>query len=150
MKTGNKLNLGSGKDIRGEGWVNLDMRDLPGVDYVRDILRGLPFSDETFDFIYSSNVLEHIPQTEVIWVMNELWRVTKFGGTMHHIVPRAGSEAYYMNPTHTANWTQNTVYFFVEGHAMNTYYEGIHGWKLIRNNRSTIHAEMIEFILEKV
>ena len=149
MKIGNRLHLGCGKDIK-EGWVNLDMLDLPGVDVVRDILRGLPFNDETFEWVYSSNVLEHIPQTEVIWVMNEIWRVTKVGGQFHCILPIAGTHAAYENPTHTANWTPQTIAFFVKGNKMNVYYDGIKGWKLIRNNRSRQHEDMFEFILEKV
>ena len=149
MKIGTKLHLGCGREIR-EGWVNLDMLDLPGVDVVRDVLRGLPFNDETFEFIFSSNVLEHIPQSESIWIMNEIWRVTKFGGQFHCILPTAGTQTYYENPTHLSNWTANTISFFVKGHKMNVYYDGIKGWKLIRLNRARQHEDMFEFILEKV
>ena len=41
----NKLHLGAGAEIK-EGWVNLDSRDLPGIDVVRDVLDGIPFDDD--------------------------------------------------------------------------------------------------------
>ena len=36
MKSSAKLNLGCGKDIR-EGFTNVDIRPLPGVDIVADV-----------------------------------------------------------------------------------------------------------------
>lgn len=144
-----KLNLGCG-NLRKDGWVNLDIRDLPGVDIVRDVLRGLPFENESFDFIYSNNFLEHIPQEDTIWLMNEMWRVMKFGGTMQHIVPRAGTVSDFQDPTHVSHWNPTTILYFTKGNTLNDYYgNAIKGWKLIRNTTSTFHPDLFDFILEK-
>jgi SAM-dependent methyltransferase len=45
----------------------------------------IPFDDNTFDYIFSSNVLEHIPHLEEI--SNEFKRVLKPGGRCIHVMP---------------------------------------------------------------
>ena len=70
-----KLNLGCGKDIR-EGFINSDIRDLPGVDYILDIEKiPYPFNENTFDFVLALNILEHFPieDTEKILRENEYY-----------------------------------------------------------------------------
>lgn len=65
----------------------------------------LPFSDDTFDRVIASEVLEHIPQdTEA---MAELSRVLRPGGTMAVTVPRFGPEA--------VNWALSHEYHDVPG-----------------------------------
>jgi ubiquinone/menaquinone biosynthesis C-methylase UbiE len=129
--------------------VNIDSRPLPGVDVVRDILRGLPFSDETVDEVYSENFLEHIPQTEVIWVMNEIWRVMKPGGTMHHLIPEAGTTLFFQDPTHTAHWCFETFTYFQQGHRRNEYYGGaIKPW-IIESLTRTDPNKLIDVVMRK-
>lgn len=55
-----KLNLGCGTDIQ-EGYVNVDIRDLPGVDLVGDV-RMLPAVEA--EYIRAIDVVEHMPQKE--------------------------------------------------------------------------------------
>lgn len=45
----------------------------------------LPFKDESFDFVFSSNVIEHIKDRQAS--LSEMRRVLKDGGTAIHIVP---------------------------------------------------------------
>lgn len=118
-----RLNLGCGSTPK-EGFINIDSRALPGVDLVRDVLRGLPFDDNSVDSIYSENFLEHLPQSECIWMMNEMHRVLKPGGEAIHVVPLAGSTNFFQDPTHTAHWVQETFTYFTLGHARNLYYGG--------------------------
>lgn len=49
--------------------------------------RSLPFSDNSFDAVYSSNVLEHVVEFAVI--QRELARVLRPGGVAVHCVPSA-------------------------------------------------------------
>lgn len=117
------LHLGCGSDVK-EGYINIDSRPHPGV-YVRDVLRGLPFSDETVDGIYSENFLEHIPQDEVIWIMNEMHRVLKHRAQMRHLIPEAGTTMDYQDPTHLSRWCMETFTYFTKDHRRNQYYGGM-------------------------
>jgi ubiquinone/menaquinone biosynthesis C-methylase UbiE len=64
----------------------LIMRDLPNVHYelcdATDLSR---FSDESFDFVYSSNMLEHIPDWKQC--LSECRRVLTAKGLMVHSMP---------------------------------------------------------------
>jgi SAM-dependent methyltransferase len=60
----------------------------------------LPFADESFDVVYSSSVLEHIPHVEEF--QHEIQRVLKIDGMAIHILPSASwrfwtSVAYYVH-----------------------------------------------------
>lgn len=56
---------------------------------------ALPFADETFDLVYSSNVLEHVDDPEK--TLDEALRVLKPGGLLLCVVPNYGSwwEGHY-------------------------------------------------------
>ena len=142
------LHLGCGATIL-SGWVNLDSRPLPGVQIVRDILRGLPFSDSTVDQVYSENFLEHLPQGECIWVMNEIHRVLKPGGTAHHLIPMAGTVIYFQDPTHLSHWHPETFTYFTRGHYRNLYYGGdIKPW-VIESLILTDPNRLIDVVMRK-
>lgn len=57
-------------------------RVFPVVDYDG---HRIPFGDDSFDVVFSSNVLEHIPHVEEF--QREIHRVLKPGGVAVHIVP---------------------------------------------------------------
>jgi ubiquinone/menaquinone biosynthesis C-methylase UbiE len=57
----------------------------------------IPFSDNYFDVIFSSNVLEHIPHLKEF--QGEMQRVLKASGIAVHIVP-SGSWRFWMNIAH--------------------------------------------------
>jgi ubiquinone/menaquinone biosynthesis C-methylase UbiE len=42
--------------------------------------RSVPFSDDTFDFVYLTDVIHHVPDLAVMF--RELWRVLKSGGLL--------------------------------------------------------------------
>jgi predicted SAM-dependent methyltransferase len=80
------LNCGCGKDIR-EGWMNLDIRDMPGVDIVCDMTKGIPLDDGTIDEILARDVLEHFPLEDTNKILSEWNRVLKTEGTIIIEVP---------------------------------------------------------------
>lgn len=45
-----------------------------------DVTQGLPFGDEEFDMIVSSEVFEHIEEKHYDFILSEIWRVLKPGG----------------------------------------------------------------------
>src|SRR5262245_24866501 len=109
--TGDKLNLGSGlrPKPREEGWVNLDKFQLPGTDLVFDLdtigrphlltHTILPFHNEQFSYIHAEDVLEHV--SDIVAVVNELWRVLQPGGTLWIRGPDARyPEQVWADPTH--------------------------------------------------
>jgi ubiquinone/menaquinone biosynthesis C-methylase UbiE len=54
--------------------------------FIRADMRLLPFTDETFDFIFSDGVVEHIRETSL--AISEFFRVLKKGGRLLLTVPQ--------------------------------------------------------------
>jgi len=80
-----KLNLGSG-GYQKEGFVNLDWNRLNNPDVVHDLNKlPYPFSDNYFDYVEASHVLEHLDKPFL--VMEELHRILKNGGKLAIKVP---------------------------------------------------------------
>jgi SAM-dependent methyltransferase len=89
-----RLNWGCGRVIK-EGWVNSDSVDH-GQDHVGDVLEGLPFADDHFDYavaIHSLNAIPHVHQARAV---KELARVLKPDGVLRISLPDtiAGFTAY--------------------------------------------------------
>ena len=61
--SGPKLNVGCGSDIR-EDYLNVDARELPGVDVVADV-RQLPFEPRSVDELYASHTIEHFREHQL-------------------------------------------------------------------------------------
>lgn len=90
-----KLNWGCGPDMRA-GWVNSDVLRYPAIidggtlvtqDHVGAIDAGLPWGDETFDYIVSHHVLQMIAWSELVPALVELRRVLKPDGWLRISVP---------------------------------------------------------------
>jgi len=110
------LNIGCGDQPRSsEGmdrWLNLNLTPGPGVDVVRDIRRGLPFNDETFDHVLLDNVLEHFVSEDVIFIINEIDRVLKVGGLAEIIVPHAHALGAIHDPTHKSLFVARSALYW--------------------------------------
>lgn len=61
--------------------------------------RVLPFADKTFDVVYSSNVLEHVPEVQAL--LREAARVLRDTGSMVHVLP-SSSWRFWTNVAHYA------------------------------------------------
>lgn len=75
-----------GAGARPEGYINLDLFPLPGVDLVADA-ELLPFADGQFQRIECDAVLEHVERPEAI--LCEMARTLRPGGFLHVVVPFA-------------------------------------------------------------
>ena len=73
---------GAGSEV--EGYVNVDLFALPGVDVVADA-EHLPFADSTFQRVECDAVLEHVRQPYE--VMAEIRRVLRPGAFAHVVTP---------------------------------------------------------------
>jgi predicted SAM-dependent methyltransferase len=81
-----KLHLGCGnKHIN--GFINIDIRNLPEVDVVDDILKLNTIENETVDLIYVSHVLEHIGRHEYMNVLKKWFELLKVGGILRIAIP---------------------------------------------------------------
>lgn len=76
-----KLNLGCGEDIK-EGFVNIDIRQLPGVDLCMDIthIPDSKVANETVDEINAYDVLEHFSFIQTTDVLKNWISKLKKGG----------------------------------------------------------------------
>jgi SAM-dependent methyltransferase len=90
-----RLNWGCGNDIR-DGWINADVKDMPGVDVVGDIRDGLPLEDGSLDYVVSIHALPMISYPDLVPVLEELRRVLAPGGTLRLALPdvEKGIDAY--------------------------------------------------------
>jgi len=79
-----KLNIGCGK-VKYPGWLNIDIQ--PGADLVLDVRQGLPFEDNSVDFIYSEHFWEHLTLNEAETVLQEFFRCLKTGGVVRIATP---------------------------------------------------------------
>ena len=81
-----RLNVGAGHILR-DGFLNVDSRELPGIDVVADV-RDLPFASEELKEIYSAHVLEHFPVEELRRVVLPRWvSLLEDGGKLVSVVP---------------------------------------------------------------
>lgn len=79
-------------DVAGAGYR--ERREWPVTLYDG---RRIPFADGCFAVVFSSNVLEHIPQAELF--QSEIKRVLKPGGKAIHVVP-TGAWRFWTNVTY--------------------------------------------------
>jgi hypothetical protein len=90
-----RVNIGAGH-IAIEGFVNVDMRDLPGIDVVAPV-DALPFELASLAEIFSSHTVEHFPELELRRKLLPYWvSLLRPGGAFRAIVPdlKAMSMAY--------------------------------------------------------
>lgn len=112
------LDLGAGKERRHwEGYrtYTTDIRPDSGADYVMDT-RGLNLPDNHFDLVASSHHLEHIPRWEQEAVWKEIYRITKPGGRIEHIIPNVAWAAARIFDGEMDVHIQNVLYGAQEAH----------------------------------
>lgn len=80
------LNLGCGAHFHPD-WVNVDLAPSDPRVWHHDLRQSLPFATETFEAVYHSHVLEHIPHGKAPGLIAECFRVLRPGGTLRVVVP---------------------------------------------------------------
>lgn len=108
-----RLLLGCGPNSR-DGWINLDIARLDGVDVVADLNHcgevKLPFSDSSITEIYAHHLLEHIDN--ILPLLQELHRIAKPGALAVLSVPYGSSDAAYENPGHVRQFFLKSFEYF--------------------------------------
>ena len=114
MDNQKKINLGCGTTIA-PGWINIDvsyniyLSKLPFLKWIlyktflipktvyetnwppgimrHDLRKGLPYDDNSINYIYTSHFLEHVERDEAISIIKECYRVLKPQGVIRIVVP---------------------------------------------------------------
>ncbi len=82
-----KANIGCGNTFITDGWTNLDYKSHHPNVIGANLVEELPLDSESFDLIYSSHFIEHIPKHQVELFLLECKRVLKKGGYIRFVVP---------------------------------------------------------------
>ena len=115
----NKLHIGCGKKIL-NGFVNMDILKLPGVDMVHDLEKTpYPFTEGRFNYILADNVLEHM--SDLIKVVEELHRISANNAIIEIYVPYFSNRRAFQDPTHKRFFTLTTFDYFTENMPYNFY-----------------------------
>lgn len=80
------LNLGCGKRFH-SAWTNVDNNVSSPFVIRHDLLKGIPFPDDSFDVVYHSHLLEHFPRRDAAPFLRECYRVLKRRGIIRIVVP---------------------------------------------------------------
>jgi predicted SAM-dependent methyltransferase len=81
-----RLNWGCGEHPE-PGWLNSDIKDVPGIDIVADVRTGLPLDSDSIDYITSIHALPELPYPDLVPALTELRRVLKPGGVLRLALP---------------------------------------------------------------
>jgi predicted SAM-dependent methyltransferase len=68
------------------GWLNADLYPV-GSQIRLDATKRFPFDDGTFDFAYSEHMIEHVPWTDALKMLQEIHRALKPGGVLRVVTP---------------------------------------------------------------
>lgn len=147
-----KIDIGCGASKK-EGFIGVDILDLPGVDIVQNLnLFPYPFNDNEVTEIWMDQVLEHL--NEPMKVIEELYRICKNGATITIGVPYFRSFYATIDPTHKnffgINWfayfdpthTFCQKYQYSKAHFIVNKIEFDREWK---GNMSFIHRNFVRF-----
>jgi len=81
-----KLQIGAGPNEL-SGWLNADYEPRRQSTIYLDATRSFPFPDDSFDFIFSEHMIEHVPFGEGLKMLRECHRVLKAGGKIRIATP---------------------------------------------------------------
>ena len=80
-----KLHLGCGNCIL-ESWLNTDKDPIRNAFYL-DVTKRFPFKDNTFDYVFSEHLIEHITYEKGLHFLEECFRILKPGGRIRISTP---------------------------------------------------------------
>lgn len=84
-----KLQIGAGKNIR-DGWLNTNwypVRPFSTSTIFLDATRSFPLPDNSFDYVFSEHMIEHVPYEGGLNMLVECFRVLRPGGVLRIATP---------------------------------------------------------------
>lgn len=82
-----------GKLCHQPGWINADHSPSTREVMKVNLLKRLPFPDASFDVVYHSQFIEHLPIDRAHTFMNECYRVLKPNGVLRVVTPDLENQA---------------------------------------------------------
>lgn len=80
------LNLGCGRCFHPD-WTNVDFNRTGETVIPHNLLKGIPFADNSFEVVYHSHLLEHLPKNEAQPFLAECDRVLQPNGIIRVVIP---------------------------------------------------------------
>jgi SAM-dependent methyltransferase len=107
-----KLQLGSGLRLL-RGWLNTDCSLCFKSDCFLDATKLFPFRDQTFNFIFSEHLIEHLNYEQGVGMLKECYRVLKRGGSVRIACPdlKIYTECFALNRA-MHSWGHKFLYDF--------------------------------------
>ena len=103
------LNLGSGADLA-PGFVNIDGNPLRRGTIYLDLRTPLPFEPGSVEFVFTSNMIEHLFVDDVLALLRRVHNVLQDGGILRIVVPDLEKAVLaYQNKKHDffPSWPRN-------------------------------------------
>ncbi len=136
------LNVGCGHETYGTDFVDL----YPSRSEVKKCNideERLPYSDETFDIVYSKNLFEHL--TKPGFALKEMARVLKNGGKLILITDNANYWVWAVGKTHLGGYEENP-----EGGEEDKHYSLFTEWHLKNHlKKAGLRVVKIEYLEEE-
>jgi len=114
-----KLHIGCGPNLL-DGWLNTDISGRLAIRM--NATRRFPFEDNTFDYVFSEHMIEHIEYPEALFMLEECHRVLKPGGRIRVATPDLETllRLYCAEPTanqrHYIEWSTDKYLPEAEGY----------------------------------
>ena len=99
-----KINLGCGTDKK-EGYINVDSNPEVYPDMLADLMKPLPFEDNSVDEVLAWNVMEHLPGLHPMYLLREVYRILKPEGVFKFRVPMANTITAHIAIDHISSFT---------------------------------------------
>ncbi|MBJ9992297.1 MULTISPECIES: methyltransferase domain-containing protein [Paenibacillus] len=90
-----RIDLGCGKNKFRE-CIGIDKMDYAETDIVHDINQGLPFDDNSVDFVMASHSLQYVDDLQA--VLNEIYRICRHKAVVCIVAPYAHVTSHIVNP----------------------------------------------------
>ena len=101
-ETHHRLNIGCGRNQL-KGWFNTDLK-CDNMTYYLDAGKTYPFSDNSFEYIFSEHLFEHLNIRQGINMLQECLRILKPGGIIRIAMPNMEFLIdLYLNPQKEEN-----------------------------------------------
>lgn len=105
-----KLHVGCGTLYK-DGWINIDNNsdnNIAKLDINHDLSTGLPFDENSIDYMYNEHFIEHLSREDGLKFMQECHRVLKIGGILRIACPDLDQviRGYVNNDWRDSDWVK--------------------------------------------